>query len=77
MTAEPRTPGRPTVFEGPWRELADAVGGVVALSELLQVSRKQLHRWATGEVEPAYLEKLGLNAVAHNRGCRAVFPRLR
>lgn len=69
--------GQPTVAVGLWKEFADEVGGILALAALLRVHRRTLHRWVTGETEPTYLEQLGINAKARDRGAPVPYPRVR
>ena len=43
---------RPTTLPEPWRSLADALGGVQALSEELHSDPRTIRRWAAAERTP-------------------------
>lgn len=43
---------RPTSLPEPWRSLADKLGGVQALADVLLCDPRSIHRWACGERKP-------------------------
>ena len=57
----------------PWRELAEAAGGVGKLAEAFGVSPRTIHRWAHGERTPSVLEQRGINAWALAHKCKAPY----
>lgn len=59
---------RPTTLKGPYLALANAVGGVVALAELVGVSRMTLYRWSAGEHPPSGPALRLLRRIAAERG---------
>ena len=64
---------RPTTLPSPWRELADHVGGVMALAAALGVSRRALERWGDGTRRPSAIVRQHVNAFARRRGVAAPF----
>ncbi len=43
---------RPSTLPEPWRSLADKLGGVLALADVLLCDVRTVRRWANGETEP-------------------------
>lgn len=65
---------RPTTLPSPWRELAQAYGGVGKLAEACGVSLRALERWASGERSPSLFAQRHVRALARRRGVRDPFP---
>lgn len=42
-------------LRSPWREFAEAMGGVAKLAKFLDVDRGTVRRWASGELVPSKL----------------------
>lgn len=64
---------RPTTLPSPWRELAEHVGGVMALAEALGVERRTLERWGARERTPSPVMQRHVNAFARRRGLVAPY----
>lgn len=60
--------GKPTVFVGAWKALADAAGGVLKLAERLGRSRETLRHWADGTSEPVPEVQAAVGEVAVELG---------
>ena len=43
---------RPSTLPEPWRSLADKLGGVQALADVLLCDVRTVRRWANGETKP-------------------------
>lgn len=44
--------GRPTTLPAPWSLLAEKLGGVQALADVLLCDVRTVRRWANGETQP-------------------------
>jgi hypothetical protein len=49
--------GRPITLPEPWAALAHALGGVGQLAAALGVTRRTVHRWATGASKASVLQQ--------------------
>lgn len=59
---------------GPWKDLADAHGGVPQLAAELGVDPWTIYRWARGEFKPRAMVQKMVNAIAKRRRCTPPFP---
>lgn len=63
-----RGPGKPSVLTGAWGDLAQAAGGVVALADILGVSRRTILRWGLGKQQMNGAAEMGVRVVAVSLG---------
>lgn len=63
-TRERASRGRPTTLPSPWRELADALGGVAALADACKVRPSTVWRWAAGVTTPGGVVQDHVRALA-------------
>jgi hypothetical protein len=59
---------RPATLPEPWLSTAMAVGGVSRLAEILDVTRRTVHRWAHGLQEPSELQVRDIRTRLRRRG---------
>lgn len=66
--------GRPIELPSPWRELAEAFGGVRLLAQACDVRAWTIQRWARGDFVPSTLTRRAVNLLATRRGLERPFP---
>ncbi len=64
---------RPTTLTGPWKDLADALGGVSKLADELAVDAWTIGRWARGDFKPHAAIQKSVNQLAKRHKLPAPF----
>ena len=65
---------RPSTLATPWRELAEAMGGVGKLAASCGVTMRALERWASGERTPGPIVQKHVRSLARRHGVAAPWP---
>jgi transcriptional regulator with XRE-family HTH domain len=60
--------GRPTTLPEPWRSLAEKLGSVQALADVLLCDVRTVNRWANGETQPDRRAREWIQAAFHQAG---------
>jgi|HubBroStandDraft_6_1064221.scaffolds.fasta_scaffold925227_2 hypothetical protein len=64
---------KPSTLEGPWKQLATAMGGVAELAKAIGIGPATLYRWAHGGTPPNLFTQKAVNEMARKRKIKPPF----